>query len=125
MISLLRLIRDHPGAVEADLSRYHGCSLVDFERGRLTLWQVWVRLQHLPLESATARAQGYGDGWEIQTYLVADIYAALAGKPHPADPRTARAERERLKEKRRRVDELAEFERERRERLSASGNQGI
>lgn len=116
MRGLLRLIRDHPGAVEADLSRYYGCSLVDLERGHLSLWQVWARLQHLPLQSATAVAMGHGDGWDIQTYLIADIYAALGGKPHPADPRTARAERKRLEKKRQRVDELAEFERERRRR---------
>jgi len=84
--------------VEADLSRYYGASLADLWQGRLTLWQVWARIQHLPEESATARAVGTGDGWPLIGYLIADIYALLAEQPHPADPRKER--RKELKAKR-------------------------
>jgi hypothetical protein len=90
MTGLLRLIRDHPAAVEADLARYSHGSLRDLREGRLTHWEVWARLQYLPLESATGQATGQGDGWSLLTYVAADIYRLLADAPHPADPRTAR-----------------------------------
>lgn len=90
MRGLLQLIRDHPAAVEADLARYSHGSLRDLRERRLTHWEVWARLRYLPLESATAQAQGHGDGWDLMSYIAADIYRLLAEAPHPADPRTAR-----------------------------------
>ena len=62
MRGLLRLLRDHGDAVEADLSRYHHIDYRD--RGRfgpdgrrlLTLRMILVRVRHLPPESATAIA---------------------------------------------------------------------
>lgn len=118
MRGLLQLIREHPAAVEADLSRYHQASLADLAEGRLSLWQVWARVRYLPVESATAQAQGHGDGWDMTSYLVADVYQILTEKPHPADPRIERARRARLADKQRRVDDIAEFDRE---RLAATG----
>ena len=101
--------------MEADLSQYHQASLADLDEGRLTLWQVWARLRYLPLESATAQAQGHGDGagWSLLTYVAADIYHVVAGQPHPADPRTERVRQKRLADTQARVDDIAAFDRER------------
>jgi hypothetical protein len=45
-----------------------------------------ARVAHLPPDSATAQASG-GNGWTRGDYLLADVYHALAGKPHPAAPK--------------------------------------
>lgn len=113
MRGLLQLIRDHPAAVEADLARYSHGSLRDLHEGRLTLWEVWARLQYLPPECATAQAQGHGDGWGLVACVAADIYHAITGQPYPHDPRTERARKKRLADTQQRVDEMAEFDRER------------
>lgn len=74
--------------MEADLSRYHQLDLRDLWRGGLTLRQVNARVNHLPPESACARAVG-GHGWTNSELLLADLFHTQAGIPHPADPRTA------------------------------------
>jgi hypothetical protein len=93
MTSLLRLIRDHPDALEADLSRYHnGMDLRDYWRtgpdGRrlLTLRQIAARVRYLPPDCATAQALG-GSGWTTADYLLADVFHAQAGRPHPGRPK--------------------------------------
>lgn len=98
MIGLLRLIRDHPDALEADLSHRHGMDLRDYWRrdsyGRrlLTLRQIAARVRWLPADSAVARVLG-GPGWTNADYLLADVFHAHAGKPHPGRPAaTARTE---------------------------------
>lgn len=118
MRGLLQLIRDHPAAVEADLSRYSHASLRDLRERRLTHWEVWARLQYLPPECATAQAQGHGDGWDLTSYIAADIYRLLAEKPHPADPRIERETAQRRERTAQKIDEIAEFDRE---RLAATG----
>lgn len=92
MTGLLRLIRDHPAPLEADLSRYHRMDLRDYWRvgpdGRrlLTLRQIAVRVRYLPLDSAVAVALG-GSGWTNVDYLLSDVFHAQAGKAHPARPK--------------------------------------
>ena len=96
MIGLLRLLRDHPDAVEHDLSRFHQVDL----RGlwatprRLTLRQVAVRLRYLP-ETAATRIVQRGSDWTREHQLLDQIRmqtAASGGtpvkdlKPHPASP---------------------------------------
>lgn len=77
--------------MEADLSRYHHIDYRDRwrrdERGRplLTLRMILVRVRHLPARSATARAQG-GTGWGLSDFLLADVFHATTGKPHPDRP---------------------------------------
>lgn len=91
MSSLLTLLREHEGAVEADLSRYHGIDYRDrwrFDvegRRRLTLRMIRVRVTHLPPDSAVHKALG-GPGWSVNDYLTADVFHANSGKPHPARP---------------------------------------
>lgn len=43
---------------------------------------------NLPPESATARRLNLRpDGWTVDTYVLADVFHALTGKPHPARPK--------------------------------------
>jgi len=77
--------------VESDLSQYHHIDYRDRWRfdadGRrlLTLRMIHVRVQNLPLDSATAIAEGSG-GWTIGHYLQAHAVEVQTGKPHPWTP---------------------------------------
>jgi len=75
---------------------------------------IWVRIRHLPPDSATALALG-GSGWRIEHYLAAHIFHAIAHEPHPALPNTSpiadperekrlRAARARARERQRAID---------------------
>ena len=92
---MLRLLREHPDAVEADLSRYHQIRYTDRWRRdpdgtrRLTLREISVRLRHLPPDCATARAEG-SPGWTNTDVLLMDVYAAMAGEQHPLYPNGAK-----------------------------------
>ena len=108
------LVRDHPRALEADLSRYHNCSLADYHSGRLTLWQLGARVRYLPSESALQQSLGEGAGWSITDYLASDIILAVTGQRHPDDPRTSRETQKRRDRVRERISDIAEFDRERR-----------
>jgi len=87
-----RTLRDHPGAVESDLSQYHNIDIRDrwvfdeYGRRKLTLHMIFVRLWHLPHDSATKIALG-SNGWSIGDYLLADNFHAATGNPHPARPK--------------------------------------
>jgi hypothetical protein len=90
-MQLLRLLNEHSDAVEADLSRYHGLDYRDRWRfdaeGRrvLTLRMISARVKHLPADSATSHALG-GSGWRVGDYLLAHLFQATCGEPHPALP---------------------------------------
>lgn len=103
--------------MEADLART-GDSLADLWSGRLSLWQVWARIQHSPAESAVGHATGAADGWPLTAYLLADIYQVIVGKPHPADPRTPRMKKHKAAEALQKRNELAAYDRERAELLA-------
>lgn len=97
--------------MEADLSRYHHIDYRDRwrfdEHGarKLTLRMIWVRVQHLPRESATQIHVNDGKiAWGWHEYLLADIWSVFSGKPHPNRPtppakkqRTAAVENERAR----------------------------
>jgi len=95
MRGLLRLLREHGDAVESDLSRYHNIDYRDrwrFDpngRRKLTLRMIAARVRHLPPDSATAIASG-GAGWTTGDYLLAHVFQAMSGEPHPALPKTPR-----------------------------------
>lgn len=91
---LLRLIRDAPGAVEADLARFYALDLAGLWRGDLSLRRLAVLVRHLPQEAAVHGVGGAGGGWSVGDYLAADLVHAMTGHPHPADPRVRRAEEE-------------------------------
>lgn len=120
MRGLLRLIREHPDAVESDLSQYHQIDYRDRWRfdpnGRrlLTLRMIAVRVRRLPPDSACAIESG-GSGWRIGDYLLAHLFQATTGKPHPALPEASpiasparekalRAGRARARERQRAID---------------------
>ena len=52
----------------------------------MTLRMVWVRVAHLPPDSATAVALG-SSGWTRTDVLLADLWAAMTWKPHPNLPK--------------------------------------
>ena len=78
--------------MEVDLSRYHQIDYRDRwrfdENGRrkLTLRMIAVRVKHLPADSATAIATG-GTGWTLTDHLLADVFHAAGGNPHPWKPK--------------------------------------
>lgn len=73
--------------LEADLLRYYGVDLADLWRGELSLRRLSVLLNALPPDSAIARwANTEAPGWDVQDFLLADIYAAITGQQHPARP---------------------------------------
>ena len=93
MITLLRLLRDHPNLVEADLSRFHQVRYSDRWRfdaegcRRLTLREIWVRIQELPGDARIVKHYNGGrPRWDDQTYLIADLIQVHTGKAHPARP---------------------------------------
>ncbi|NGO68228.1 hypothetical protein G5C65_07650 [Streptomyces sp. SB3404] len=79
---MLDVLGDHPEAVEADLIRYYGYAhgpggpLAAFWRGEMTLRLLRVLVEHLPPDSATARAQA-GHHWTHRDYAAADTVDLL------------------------------------------------
>lgn len=81
--------------------------------------QIMGRVDSLPPDAAVPRAVG-NPGWNVGDYLTADVFRALTGKEHPADPRT-RANRDRKTD----VSTLRDARtrhRQRRERLGITGS---
>lgn len=126
MTGLRRLLREHAGAVEADLSRYHHLDLRDHWRpgpdGRplLTLRQIAVRLRYLPADCAVQAAAG-APGWAVGDYLLADVVHVLSGKPHPSRPSAPAAQGRRSDPARRRARNAALARKTARERAIAQG----
>lgn len=76
-----------PDAVEADLQRFYGVNFCDYYTGKLSLRRLSVLLHHLPIDAATVRkATKLDPGWDTKAFLLADIFAAVTGKEHPARP---------------------------------------
>lgn len=114
------MLREHGGAVEADLLHHFHIDYMDRWRfdgngqRRLTLRRLAVLLLHLPPDSSTRRALGLPT-WTRADHLIADVFAALVKADHPgrpvvaAPPDPARAEREaafkaRAAERQRQID---------------------
>ncbi len=76
---LVWLLRNHCGAVEADLQRTYGLALTDFPHS-LTWRRLAVLVRHLPRDSAVGRAvSGEAALWGVTDYLLANIADLLAG----------------------------------------------
>jgi hypothetical protein len=81
--------------VERDLSRFHHVRYSDRWRvdeygvPLLTLREIWVRINDLPGNSAIAAHENNGTPrWGVTEHLLADIWQALSGQPHPSRPKT-------------------------------------
>lgn len=81
--------------VEGDLSLYHHLRYTDRWRfdadgsRKLTLREIWVRIQQLPGDSRLVRHANDGrPRWNDETYLLSDLAHILSGKPHPARPKS-------------------------------------
>jgi hypothetical protein len=80
-------------------------------RGDLSLRRLSVLLHHLPADSATVRARsGLPTGWDLHAFLLADLFHAFTGEPHPSRPSQRasksdryRAARDRLEQQRARI----------------------
>lgn len=98
--------------MEADLSRFHGVDLADLWRGELTIRRLSVLVHYLPPDAATKRLglPATAAGWDVNSFLLADVFHALTGKPHQQRPALqSRAERynslrDRLAEQRSRLN---------------------
>lgn len=94
--------------MEADLSRYHQCDYRDrwrtdeHGRPRLTLRQIWVRVRHLPVDSAVMQTDPDWTAWRLEHHLLDEVRMMVqasiptkdAGpkiKPHPDRPVSDRA----------------------------------
>ena len=47
---------------------------------------ILVRIRHLPPDAATTLALG-GTGWTLGNHLLADLFHATSGNPHPGLPK--------------------------------------
>lgn len=71
----------------ADLRRYYGVRLArrSLSSGEITLPELSAYVEHLPPDSAIARAtSGLPYGWGPTEVLLAEIVQVLSGEPHPA-----------------------------------------
>lgn len=87
--------------MEADLSRFHNIDYRDrwrFDaqgRRRLTLRMIWVRVKHLPTDSAVAQVlRGDDVDWRVEHQLFDEMRMTLQAahgvrdpKPHPLRPK--------------------------------------
>lgn len=74
--------------MEADLLRFYNVDLADLWRGGLTLRRLSVLVQNLPPGSACwSRVNEVPYGWTLTDFLLADIFHAFAGEPHPSRPK--------------------------------------
>jgi hypothetical protein len=82
------LLREIPDAVEADLKRFYSVDLGDLWRGGLSLRRLSVYLHNLPPESAVHQwRSGLPRGWDLHSLLLADLFHAFTGQPHPNRPK--------------------------------------
>lgn len=95
--------------MEADLQRHYGVRLADYWRGELSLRRLSVLVFHLPSDSATQRRYAPVPAeWDVHAFLLADLWHAWTGKPHPSRPEPPKASRyaslrERLEAQRQRL----------------------
>ncbi|SUA72655.1 Uncharacterised protein [Nocardia otitidiscaviarum] len=92
---MLALLHRYADAIERDLARIYGIRYSDrwrFDQDgtrRLTLREIWIRIQELPHDSSLVRATNQGRArWSTTDYLLADLWQAWTGKPHYARPKT-------------------------------------
>jgi hypothetical protein len=77
---LAGLVREHGGAIEADLQAHYGVALSGLTTGELTWRRLKVLLTYLPPDSATARSIRGADHepeWTRTEHLLAGVFDAL------------------------------------------------
>ena len=122
----MRLIRDHPDALEAALAAEYGVDLLDLWRGQLTFRRLLVLWRHLPDDSAVHRIASDGVRWSSLHYLVDDLRRttlAVAGDkeppPHPLSPAAAAQRHREAAVAEKRAPVIADAQRRRDERIAA------
>ncbi len=104
--SLHRLLTEHGEAIEADLRRYYQRSLTDLATGAMSIRELIAYVRHMPPGSAL-QACTDGHMWDINGFLLADLYGVWACERHPSDPRKAIRQKQtsaKLRELKRRRD---------------------
>jgi hypothetical protein len=95
MTGLLRLLRQHAGAVEADLQRFYGIDYRDRwrrdgdGRRRLTLRRLFVLVRHLPESDSAVAAElrKHRPYWSLEAHLLDNVRMSLTGSDKkPAKP---------------------------------------
>jgi hypothetical protein len=71
-------LREHAGAIEADLQHYYGIDLTDLWRGTLTPRRAAVLMANLPQGAALWRAMDVPAAWTTAEHLAASQVDALA-----------------------------------------------
>lgn len=74
-------MNEHGDEIMADFLSEYGIDILDLFRGRLSPRRALALVEQLPLTSRFATAQRGGVqhyGWDRQTYLLADIFDAIA-----------------------------------------------
>lgn len=77
MIGLLRLLRAHAGAVEADLLRFYGVDLLDFWRGRLSPRRLAVLVRGIPAGQGAATRSLDGPEVTPERWILSDVWRWL------------------------------------------------
>lgn len=86
--------------MEADLQRY-GVDFADYWRGTLSLRRVSVLLHYSPEDSACKRLDvDLPPGWDVHALLLADLFHAFTGEPHPSRPTGGKGKSSRYAEQR-------------------------
>jgi len=133
--SLLELLRGHGEAIEADLQHHYGVDLRDIGTPALTWRRLRVLIQHLPADSSLSKAMnGEAAEWGTAEYLLANVCDGVAalvwqgGNPkknpkpkplqRPGDRRSKRKRQVPLDEMRRRLIDLRERERARKQEVA-------
>jgi hypothetical protein len=126
-------VREHPGAVEADLQRFYGVDYRDRwhpdRRYRLTLRRIYVLVaKYPPLDGNVARILNDGQTpWRLEHHLLDDIRivieAVMTDKKHTPKPAanrpTGRAAERRRRDSPERRRKLTDARRRARERARA------
>lgn len=83
------------------MKRFYGVDLGDLWRGGLTLRQLRVFIDYMPQGAAVwAHLNDIPFGWSLTDLLIADLFQAMTGEPHPARPTgREKANEQRVREK--------------------------
>jgi len=119
-LSLAFLLREHCGALESDLLKHFGVDLLDVWRfdsdgnRKLSYRRIMNLVKFLPTDSATSLALGASE-WKLEHYLLAHLFQAFSGTPHPGLPNAVEKDDDRQKI----LDNARERAKERKDKLAS------
>lgn len=63
--------------------------LADYWRGVISVRRLLVLVNGLPADSVVGRRYAGAGGWDLHAFLIADLFQAFTGTPHPNRPQPA------------------------------------